>query len=89
VSYSGYKLDAKEIHLLEGKVVAIQDALSPCLITELKSYIGLLSYYRRLLPNLIVDVIPSLSVVSKESALEMETRKRESIFDVQVLTNVS
>ena len=41
VSYLGYKLKAKGIHPLEDKVVAIQDAPTPRLITELKSYIGL------------------------------------------------
>ena len=52
VSYLGYKLDAKGIHPLEDKVVAIQDAPTPRSITELKSYIGLLSYYGKFLPNL-------------------------------------
>ena len=65
VSYLGYKLDAKGIHPLEDKVVAIRDAPTPRSITELKSYIGLLSYYGKFLPNLSSALYPLYQLLQK------------------------
>ena len=65
VSYLGYKVDAKGIHPLEDKVVAIRDGPTPCLITELKSYIGLLSYCGKLLPNLSIALYPLYQSLQK------------------------
>ena len=65
VSYLGYKLEAKGIHPLEDKVVAIRDAPTPRSITELKSYIGLLSYYGKFLPNLLSALYPLYQLLQK------------------------
>ena len=53
VSYLGYKLDGEGLHPLPEKVKAIQDAPTPRNVSELKSYLGLLTYYyAKFLPNL-------------------------------------
>ena len=52
VSYLGHIIDAEELHPTEEKLQAIRDAPSPNNLTQLKSYLGLLSYYGRFLPNL-------------------------------------
>ena len=52
VDYLGYRIDAAGLHPLEDKVEAIRGAPMPKAVTELKSYIELLSYYGKFLPNL-------------------------------------
>ena len=52
VSYLGHQIDESGLHPLPHKVKAIREAPTPNNITELKSYLGLLAYYRKFLPNL-------------------------------------
>ena len=52
VVYLGHKIDVEGLHLVVNKVDAIQAAPAPKNVAELKSYVGLLSYYRTFLPNL-------------------------------------
>ena len=43
VSYLGYKIDSQGLHPLPDKIQAIDDAPTPRNVTELKSYLGLLT----------------------------------------------
>eukprot|EP00731_Ephydatia_muelleri_P037580 Em0512g2a len=52
VVYLGYKIDKNGIHPLAEKVEAVKNAPEPKNITELKSYLGLLTYYSRFLPRM-------------------------------------
>ena len=52
VSYLGYVIDAQGLHPHPDKVLAIQQALTPSNVTQLMSYVGLLSYYGKFLSNL-------------------------------------
>ena len=44
VVYLSYVIDAEELHRLPDKVQAVQQAPTPRSVTELKSYLGLLTY---------------------------------------------
>ena len=59
VEYLGFKIDAEGVHPLQQKVEAIVRALSPRDETELKAYLGLLSYHGHFLPNLST-LLPTL-----------------------------
>ena len=52
VVYLGHKINAKGLYPLAKKVEAVQAVPAPKNVTELKSYLGLLSYYGKFLPNL-------------------------------------
>ncbi len=52
VVYLGHLIDATGLHPLPGKVKAIQEVPTPKNVSELKAYLGLLTYYSRFLPNL-------------------------------------
>lgn len=52
VEFLGHIIDNKGIHPTEDKVEAIKEAPSPKSLTELKSYLGLISYYRKFIPML-------------------------------------
>ena len=45
VVYLGHKIDTEGLHPVPDKVRTVQEAPEPRNVSELKSYIGLLSYY--------------------------------------------
>ena len=52
VEYLGYCIDKQGLHPTNEKVKAIKEAPATKNITQLKAYLGLLSYYSRFLPHL-------------------------------------
>ena len=59
-TYSGEPLPVllQGLHPVPEKVKAVQEAPKPQNVTELKSYLGLLSYYSKFLPNLSTVLAP-------------------------------
>ena len=51
ISYLGYIIDANGIHPSSEKIAAISGAPAPKNVKELQSYLGLLNFYRKFLPN--------------------------------------
>ena len=58
VEYLGHRIDADGLHTLSSKVKAIQDAPQPQNVQELRSFLGLLHYYGKFLPNLATLLHP-------------------------------
>ena len=58
VTYLGHQIDAEGIHPIDEKVEALQEVPIPQNVSELKSYLGPLSYYSRFLPNLSTTLAP-------------------------------
>ena len=58
VTYLGHKIDAQGLHPVMDKVDAVRKASKPRNVSELKSYLGLLSYYGKFLPNLSTTLAP-------------------------------
>ena len=52
VNYLGHTIDAQGMHTSGDKVKAIVEAPSPTNLPELRSFLGLLNYYAKFLPNL-------------------------------------
>ncbi|XP_048244738.1 uncharacterized protein K02A2.6-like [Haliotis rufescens] len=66
VEYLGHKIDAQGLHPLDEKVKAIVSAPAPCNVAELKSFLGLVQYYQRFLPNLATTLAPLHRLLRKE-----------------------
>ena len=66
VSYLGHKIDAEGLHPLPDKLEAIKSAPTPTNVTELKSYLGLLTYYGKFLPNLSTQLEPLYRLLAKD-----------------------
>ena len=47
----GYRIDANGIHPTDDKLKAIKDAPAPKYVLQLKSYLGLLNFYRKSIPK--------------------------------------
>ena len=58
VKYLGYRIDAQGLHPLEEKVQALVSAPAPQNVTELKSFLGMVQYYQKFLPNLATTLAP-------------------------------
>ena len=52
VIYLGHRIDAQGLHPVADKLQAITEVPSPHNVSELKSYLGPLTYYAKFLPNL-------------------------------------
>nr|XP_061833859.1 uncharacterized protein K02A2.6-like [Nerophis lumbriciformis] len=52
VEYLGHVIDARGLHTAPSKVRAIVDAPPPENVSQLRSFLGLLNYYGRFIPNL-------------------------------------
>lgn len=52
VEYLGHVIDSEGLHKALSKVKAIMDAPAPQNVSQLRSYLGLLNYYGRFIPNL-------------------------------------
>ena len=64
VSYLGYITDANSVRPLPEKVEAIKQAPTPQNVTELKSYLALLFYYGKFLPNFSTHLAPLYKLLS-------------------------
>ena len=58
VQYLGHVIGADGLHATDTKIEAIVNAPSPKNVTELRSYLGLLNYYGRFIPNLASLIHP-------------------------------
>ena len=58
VDYLGHRIDATGLHTLSSKVKAVQNAPQPKNVQELRSFLGLLHYYGKFLPNLATLLHP-------------------------------
>ena len=74
VEYLGFKVDAEGLYLLPDKVRAIVKAPGPRNVGELKSLLGLLSYYSRFLPNMATMLAPLYQVTEKRRIVALVSR---------------
>ena len=58
VEYLGHRISAKGLHPTDEKIKALKDAPTPTSVAQLKSFLGLLNYYCKFLPNLSTTLAP-------------------------------
>ena len=56
VEYLGHKISAKGLQPTNQKVRAITEAPRPTNVSQLKSFLGMLNYYGKFLPNLSIHL---------------------------------
>ena len=79
VSYLGHKIDAEGLYPLPDKLQAIKEAPTPRNVTDLKSYLGLLTYYGKFLPNLSTKLQPLYQLLVKDCTWQW-TKAQEKAF---------
>lgn len=70
VKYLGHEISADGIKPNEEKMKAIVDAPSPENVTQVKSYLGLINYYGRFIPNLSSELNELYKLTKKGEAFE-------------------
>ena len=58
VKYLGHIIDANGLHPAPDKLKAVRNAPAPQNVTQLKAYLGLLTYYSKFLPNMATTLLP-------------------------------
>ena len=66
VEYLGHVIDEQGIHPTAEKVAGIKEAPAPNSITQLRSFLGMLSYYHKFLPNLAAKLTPLYALLNKQ-----------------------
>ena len=65
VEYLGHQVDASGIKATPEKIAAVENAPLPQNVQQLRSFLGLLNYYRKFLPNLATIVKPLNELLQK------------------------
>ena len=67
VEFLGHMIDAKGIHTTPDKLQAIVDAPAPRNVNELRSFLGLLNYYRKFIPRSATILHPLNALLCKNA----------------------
>lgn len=65
VSFLGHRIDAKGLHPLQDNHEAVLSAPKPTSVSQLKSFLGLITYYAKFLPNLSTILAPLYRLLAK------------------------
>lgn len=58
VEYLGHRIDARGVHTTDSKVKTIMDTPPPTSVTQLRSFLGMISYYAKFIPNMATLLHP-------------------------------
>ncbi|XP_064396342.1 uncharacterized protein K02A2.6-like [Halichondria panicea] len=78
VVFLGHVVDEKGLHPMPSKMKAIQEAPKPKNVTELKSYLGLLTYYGKFMGNLSTTLAPLYTLLKKSTTWNWSTDQEEA-----------
>ena len=67
VEYLGHKISKQGLHPSAEKTRAIKEAPTPCNVTQLKSFLGLVNYYGKFIPNVSTLLAPLYSLLQKQT----------------------
>ncbi|UYV79768.1 K02A2.6-like [Cordylochernes scorpioides] len=83
LEYLGHKIAKESLQPLPSKVEAIQAAPSPTNLTELRAFLGLLTYYSRFIPNMSSTLAPLYNLLKKERKWKWESPEERAFKDVE------
>ena len=67
VEYLGHIVDAQGLHATPEKLQAIEEAPAPEDVNQLRSFLGLLNYYGKFIPNLASIIQPLNALLRKDT----------------------
>ena len=67
MTFLGHRVDADGIHTTEDKLQAIVQAPAPKNVHELRSFLGLINYYGKFIPNAVAILQPLNNLLRKEA----------------------
>ena len=85
VEYLGHRISAKGLQPLVSKVRAIADAPTPTNTSQLKSFLGMLNYYGRFLPDLATLLAPLYELLHSTRKWSWKEPQQKSFQQVKLL----
>ena len=79
VEYLGHEISSEELHMKLKKVEAIKATLTPLNVQEFRSFLGLLHYYRKFIPDLAALLYPMNKLIQAISTWNW-TEKCDNVF---------
>ena len=77
VEYLGHRISAQGLQPTQKKIQAIHNAPAPTNVGQLKSYLGLLNYYCKFLPNLSCTLVPLYRLLQNHTKWHWGRRNRK------------
>ena len=89
VEYLGHRICQEGLQPTESKVRAVADAPEPKRVSELRSFLGLVNYYGKFLPNLATIAAPLYTLLKKNARWMWGKAQREAFKRVKDLLQSS
>ena len=89
VEYLGHTISETGLQTAESKVDAIVNAPAPMNVTELRSFLGLVNYYGKFLPNLATLLSPLYALLQKRRPWKWAAEQAKTFRDVKALLQSS
>ena len=89
VEYLGHRVDASGIKANTKKIIAVEKAPLPQNVQQLKSFLGLLNYYRQFLPNLATVVKPLNELLQKGKKWSWSSKCTQAVRTAKQLLTTS
>ena len=78
VIFLGHRIDAEGLHPTEEKLKAIVEAPAPKYIQELRSFLGLINYYGKFIPNAATILAPLNVLLRKDAKWKWDKECKKS-----------
>ncbi|KAJ0180587.1 hypothetical protein K1T71_003991 [Dendrolimus kikuchii] len=72
VTYLGFVIDKQGVHTCPNKILAIKKVTVPSNVSELRSFLGLVMYYAKFVPNLSTILAPLYRLLQKDVKYEWD-----------------
>ena len=89
VSFLGHRIDKDGLHPLEDKVQAVAKAPTPCNVSQLKAFLGLISYYSKFLPNLSSTLAPLYYLLRKDVQWHWSAKQEKAFLKCKRTTDIT
>ena len=88
IDYLGHRISADGLQPTKEKVRAISEAPAPLNVTQLRSFLGVVNYYSKFLPNLSTMLVPFYKLLRKQTTLYHPATNGLAERAVQILNNL-
>ena len=85
VTYLGHRIDAEGIHPTQEKVEAILNAKTPGNVSELRTFIGIVTYYCRFIPNMSTRFAPLYNLLRDDVEWSWTAECEQAVKDIKNL----
>ena len=83
VSYLGHVISAQGLHTSESKVEAVIKAPAPRNVAELRSFLGMVNYYGKFLPDLATTLSPLYVLLRQSTEWKWGSQQRKAFQEVK------